>query len=385
MTFNLGYFSDTYHPQFNGVVTSIDSFKKELELRGNEIFIFAPRDTVKKTTIEKNIFRFKSISYPFYKEYQITWPYTRQLKIIDSLNLDIYHIHSPFSMGLLALYLAKQKKTPVIMTYHTAWVEYTHYIPLPEQSIKSFAIWMSKKFCDRLDILIVPSNAMKIEVEKYNLNTEIITIPTGFSLPENIQPIDLHKKYNIKKSKKLLLFAGRIGNEKNVHLLIDAFKIVLNTQANTHLVMIGDGPEKKACEDKCKNLNISADVTFTGRYTHRQVLEALINADLFVFPSISETQGLVVLEALACSIPTIAVNKMGSIDYLHDKKGGLLTENNPHDFAKGICSVLTIKDPTLLKEEAKKKANQYSIKEVTNKLLNTYETVYENHKKTKKI
>lgn len=387
----IGFFTDTYHPQLNGVVSSIDTFKNELTTMGHEVIVFAPDYNgilPRKKLSEKNILRFPSISYPFYKEFRVAWPYSPNYLKFKKLNIDIYHLHSPFSIGILGFFLSKLYNRPAVMTYHTLWKEYgPTYAPfLPKTLVENLAISMSKKFCDQLDMVIVPSNAMKKEAESYGLKKEVRVIPTGFTLDKQVinHKFDLHKKYKIEKEKEIILYVGRIGSEKNISLLIRSYKKVLNSHPKTHLVIIGDGPDLMECKNLIRKFGIEKNVTFTGFLGKEDVLAAMSKSKLFAFPSTTETQGLVVLEALACGLPTVAINRMGSIDYLYDGKGGILTEPTPDDFSKGINKLLDYNDYDKLKEQALEKAKLFTTEVVTEKLINVYKEIYANRNSRKR-
>ena len=313
----------------------------------------------------------------------MSWPYTRKLKRVKDLNLNLYHLHSPFSLGLLGLFLAKKNKVPVIMTYHTLWKEYgPRYVPLPKKAMEAFAINMSKRFCNQLDLVIAPSKAMKEEVQSYHLKTDIEIIPTGFSIEQwnNNLDLDLRSKYQIPKDQKILMFVGRIGSEKNISLLIEAYSKIISKNPKSHLIIIGEGPDQKNCTSRVEELQMNSHVTFTGKLSREEVLTALKQADIFAFPSVTETQGLVVLEALASGIPTVAINKMGSIDYLEDSKGGILTEHSVDAFAQGMHELLNHPNLAQVKADALAKASLYTMEAVTDKLLYTYEKVYSENK-----
>ncbi len=376
-TYRLGYFTDTYYPQLNGLVTSVESFKESLGNRGHKVYIFAPKDKLLDRE-ETDVFRFRSVAYPFYKEFKVSWPYSRQLKKLDELNINFFHLQTPFMLGGLGLFLAKTKKAPVILTYHSLWTEYVHYFPIPQQSAKNFAVWMSQKFCNQLDLVIVPSKTMQKEVESYQLNTEIITIPTGFSLnhlPET-PVMSVRDKFEIPVGHRLLMFVGRIGHEKNIDLLIDAFKLVYDYDKHVHLIIVGQGPELENAIKRVNHYGLYQHVVFTGRLQRHEVLSMLKQADIFVFPSVSETQGLVVLEALASGLPTVAVNRMGSIDYLEDGKGGVLTEPTKEDFSRGIIELMNHPAIEQVKRDALEKAQQFTIEKVTDMLEAAYDRVY---------
>lgn len=210
----IGMFTDTYTPQINGVVTSINSFAQELQAQGHEVYIFAPKLADSKP--EPNVFHFKSIKYPMMPEHQLAYALGDHYQTFKELKLDVIHSHTPFTMGLLALFLAKQHQIPLVHTYHTLFTEYVHYIPFG----KSIGVWLSKgasrKYCQSCDLVVVPSEAMRLELQTYGVTQEIDIIPTGVNqqFAELGEKSSMRKKYNIAENIDIIAYAGRVAREK---------------------------------------------------------------------------------------------------------------------------------------------------------------------------
>ena len=382
---NIAFFTDTYSPQINGVVTSIQIFSKELKKMGHNVYIFAPAFTTKRKRHDpKNVYRFPSAKVLFHPESRISLPYSRTLAKFQELEIDIIHSHTPFTIGLLALYLAKKHHIPLIHTYHTLYIEYTHYLPVHSDYLKNFAVWVSKSYCNTNNVVIAPSKAIKKELTSYNITSPILTIPTGIDCikPHAATIRAIKKKYAIKDNLTYLITVSRLGKEKNITFLLHSFAKLIETHPKTRLIIVGDGPEKKLLQELAKKLGISRKIIFTGYIERRHIFALLSLAKVFVFASKTETQGLVLLEAMAMKIPVVAVNGMGVCDVLAGNTGGYLTKETKKSFVSHVVTLLNNKTLYNKKvKEAAEKAQQLSAKNMTSLLLDAYKDQILHHKK----
>jgi glycosyltransferase involved in cell wall biosynthesis len=362
----------------NGVVVSIDTFKEEMEKRGHQYFIFAPR-TKKYIDKEKNIFRLPSIALPKQNYYPIALtPFAPWVdETVKNLNLDIIHCQHLFSMGSLGLKIGRKQHIPVVYTYHTLIAEYNNYFPFFDKVIKNFIISRSKNFCNECDQIITPSEAMKLVLYKYGVRKPIEVIPTGIKT-ENFKKINSHlfkAKHNISENEKLLLYVGRLAEEKNLKFLFKAFKKV-REKHQTRLIIVGGGPQENEYKKLCYDLKINEYVLFTG-YLKKEETEQMFGiADMFVFPSITDTQGIVITEAMAAGTPPVAVAKMGPANIISPGKDGLLTDLTLEDFSGKIGYLL--KNPSVLKKmssNALKTAKKYSSENCATKMEKLYHNV----------
>ena len=328
----------------NGVTVSIDTFRSALEEMGHEVFIFAPEHPNARP--EHHVYRFPAIIKNSKKLYPIIFPSISVQKsylptdIIESL--DIIHAQHMFTAGRLAKYVAKKYKKPLIYTYHTLIAEYSHYAGIFSKLISKYLINMSRRFCNSCDLIITPSNPMKEKLKGYGINTPIEVVMTGID-PLNYKRYGnelLKKKYKIPRDNKILLYLSRIAKEKNLDFLLNSFSKIEKKYPKVHLFIVGGGPEESWCRKRIKSLKISGKVTMTGMVPKSEANKFFGMADLFVFPSITETQGIVIAEAMASGTPPVAVGIMGPVDLIKDGKDGYLTKLDIDDFVGKTLDLL---------------------------------------------
>lgn len=368
----IGFFTDTYLPQFNGVVTSIESFRKELEKQGHEVYVFAPSPRLK--TDSKKVTRFHSVNFLMYPGIRVAMPYSqRAYEMAKKIKLDVVHSHDPFSIGLFGLWISKKFKIPYIHTYHTLYPDYVHYI-WKTKITENLAKKLSKDFCNTNDLIIAPSTKIKNYLKKWGVKKDVKILATGIDFKEfskkTAKELNLFRdKYNIKKSDKVLLFLARIAKEKNIDFLIKSLKTL---DSNYKLLMVGDGPYKKEIENKVKKEKID-NIIFTGYLDRNNVSLAYQVSDIFVFSSTSETQGLVIAEAMGCGLPIIALKDAAMSDMVENGINGYLTNKNYKEFSEKIMKLF--KDKKLYKkmsEQSIKKSKEFSIQKKTKELINCY-------------
>jgi len=356
----IGLFTDTYKPQINGVVTAIDVLAKELS-KNHDVYIFAPKVPGHEDR-KKNVFRYSSFKFLFQPEYRIAVPYS--IKEIEDLHLDVIHTHTPFSIGILGAFVAKKNQIPLIHTYHTLIPEYVHYITSYGKPLTTkVAEKVSALYCNLCDVVIAPSKNVKKLLKKYGVKRRIEIIPSTIKEPLEVSTKEIKRKFGL-DNKKVLLFVGRLGKEKNVDFLLRVFKKVNNKDPDTHLLIVSSGPERKNLENLALELNVP--VTFTGYLSDKDLARCYKAADIFVFASTTETQGLVLLEAMSYGKPFVAV-KAGGINI---PKGGLMAKCEEKDFANKVLKVL--KNDKLRKRLGKEGREYVKEFSPTNKLLKLY-------------
>jgi len=374
---NIGFFTDSYKPYMSGVVRSIELFTGELKRLGHQVYIFAPDyPEVKRGG---GIYRFKSLPVPTNPGYRLAIPFSKSVvRNVRELELDIIHSHTPFLMGWLARYLARKLDLPLVFTYHTLYEKYAHYAPVGKELSRKFAVKYSKDYCQSCDLVVVPTEFVKDVLKGYNITSTLDIIATGLNLLPYREKDGkwVREKYGITDNDRVLLFVGRLGQEKNVTFLLKAFKKVTNELSDVKLMLVGDGPERKNLEMLSGELLIRDKVIFAGTHPPEGVVDYYLAGDLFVFPSVTETQGLVTLEAMAGGLPVVAVNAAGSRTMVDHEINGLLTKNELSSFTEAIVDLLT--DETRyqnMSKNALKKAEMFSITAMTEKLLTTYSNI----------
>ncbi len=350
----IGVFTDSYLPYISGVVRSIQTFTEELTNLGHEVFIFAPN--YKNCSKEHGVFRFNSIPSPTNRNFTLAFPYSPKFKpAIQRLDLDLIHVHSPFLLGRLGARYARKLNIPLVFTFHTLYDQYVHYVPFASSFTKELAKKISRDFCNQCDLVIVPTHVIGEYLHKIGVRTLINKIPTGIKIKafQSGDPAWLRQRFNIHPEDQVLLFVGRLGQEKNIKLLMKSFSLINQNINNTILVLVGGGPDEEDLKNKAKDLGIDNRVIFTGPLPHHQVVNCYAGSNLFVFSSLTETQGIVIIEAKAAGLPVVAVGANGVSEMIEHGTDGYLSDPEPAQFAEKVCHILKNK---ILKEKMSHKA-----------------------------
>lgn len=340
----IGVFTDSYKPYTSGVVTSISNLKEDMTRLGHEVHVFAPKYPNYEEA-EANVYRFFSVPSPTNPDYTLAIPvHPGMNQLIRNLHLDIVHVHSPFTMGIVGLRYARRFNLPLLFTYHTRYDQYVHYFPVAHDLAKDVTIKYSSHFCNNCNHLIAPTEEMAEIIRGFDVKTPITVIPTGVPINKFTggEPGWLKRNYHISEEKRILLFAGRLTHEKNLPFLINTFKQVKKQRPSTSLVIIAQGPLEEELKSLVKTLGLSLieDVIFTGALHFDDLLKAYYSADLFVFSSLTETQGLVIVEAMAAGLPVVAVRASGVQEMVDDGVNGFLTPPDCSAMAAAIIKVL---------------------------------------------
>jgi glycosyltransferase involved in cell wall biosynthesis len=358
-------FTDAYTPQINGVVTSVTNMVKALRELGHEVTVIAPKHPLQVP--ELGVIRLRSTAYRPQPEQRWAFPPSlRKMWQFNRLNFDVIHTHGAL-MPILAIGVGRLLSIPVVHTYHTRFRDYIHYAPfyatlswlmtserwyarttktgrrvtrqlkkgLDKSTQTLFAVadvW----FCNRCFELITPAAPMAFELENMGVRTRVTVIPNGIDLMRLTTPQpDPFPNLGIVDGAKRLLTVSRLGKEKSVDLLLERYKLIYDQHPNSKLVIVGDGPERKHLEAFSLELGLKDVVVFTGYVPAADVGRYYQHADVFVFASTSETQGLVALEAAACGCPVVARAEMGIISCVLDNETGFLVQpNDKETFAK---------------------------------------------------
>ncbi len=376
---NIAVFTDTYKPEINGVITSIEIFRRQLESKGHTVYLFCP-SYFGRETVAENVYRFPSTPYLFKKmsERRFVFPSLKVFWKLRKMEIDVIHSQVPANTGVFAILLSRFRRIPHVHTYHTLFMEYRHYMPVP----RPVAVWLieeiSRRYCGRCQRVISPSMRIRRELERYGVNAPIDVIPTGIDIDPNrkITPEStIRTRHGIPKDRKLLLFVGRIGREKNISFLLRVMKMLAARRNDLCLMVVGDGPDRKRHlrELSSLKLELNKDIVFTGYVKRDEVFSYFKAAEVFTFASLTETQGLVLLEAMSMGTPVVAIDAMGVSDLLADGRGGILCSLNEEEFAAQVERLLD--DRALYEQkvtEANLKAEEWSIERMAERLLESY-------------
>lgn len=339
----IGVFTDSFRPYTSGVVRSIELFTREFINHGHEVYIFGPDYPALHPPREEGVFRFISVPWPMMPEFALPIPVSINLSsTIKELQLDIIHVHSPFLLGRLGARAARRHRLPLVFTFHTLYDQYVHYFPFAEDTSKQVVQAIGRNFCNRCNMVVAPSKLVVNYLRRIGVEAPIVNIPTGIDLGEftDLDSTWLANNYGIGPEEKVLMFVGRLGKEKNVVFLLKSFQTVLEHHPEAHLVLVGSGPQENFLRNLCRKLSIENKVTFTGVLPRNNIVHCYASADLFVFPSVTETQGLVIGEAKATGLPVVAIRAFGPAEMVADGEDGILTEPSIPQFTEAILKLM---------------------------------------------
>ena len=336
--------SDVYFPRVNGVSTSIETFRHALAAEDVQVTLVAPRYGNEEE--EARIHRVNGRPVPGDPEDRlVNWKTMHQTVLDAAQHCDVIHIQTPFVAHYAGLAAAKRLNKPVIATYHTLFEAYLeHYLPLvPAPLLRQMARYFSRHQCNALNGIIVPSVAMRNRLLEYGVTTPLHILPTGIPLGnfDHGQGQRFREEWQIPPNRPIALFVGRVAHEKNIGFLLDMMQHALQLRPDLCLAIAGEGPALGDLVAQTRSLGLSGNVRFIGYLDRAQSLpDCYAAADVFVFASKTETQGLVLLEAMAAGLPVVALAEMGTKDILEPGKGCLTPSDNPSEFAHAVCTLL---------------------------------------------
>jgi glycosyltransferase involved in cell wall biosynthesis len=332
--------SDVYFPRVNGVSTSIETFRRTLAAQGVEVRLVVPRYGDEADA--PGIVRVAGRPVPGDREDRLVgWRAMHQAVLAAAEDCDLIHVQTPFVAHYAGLKAGRTLGRPVVATYHTLFEEYLqHYAkPIPPSWLRGQARAFSRRQCNQLDAVIVPSTAMRQRLETYGVTSPMHVLPTGIPMAQFAagNRLRFRQKFGIGESRPLALLVGRVAHEKNIGFLLEALVQTRQIRPDALLVIAGEGPAMADLKAQTKALGLDDAVRFIGYLDRQQALpDCYAAADVFVFASRTETQGLVLLEAMAAGVPVIALSAMGTTDILAPGRGAF----SPPDDARAFGEVL---------------------------------------------
>ncbi len=389
----IGIFTDTYPPYINGVSTSIQMLERALRKKGHQVFIVTVNPENMTYKYEKNIIRIPGIPTGIY-DYRLTGIYpVRAIKTIKKWNLDVIHSHTEFGIGTFARIIAKQLNIPLVHTYHTMYEDYVHYITKGyfNDTSKKIVEYLTKFYCDKTakELIVPTKKAYDLFKEKYKVDKNVHIIPTGIETErfhkgnlDNKRLEQLKKDLKIKKEDFIILYVGRLAEEKNVEFLIENQEYFVKKNKNIKLLIVGSGPDYDKYVKKGEKLK--ENIIFTGKVPYENIPYYYNIGTIFVTASTTETQGLTLIEAMSTSMPVVCIDDESFKNTVIDGLNGFIFKNKK-EYRKAIDDL--INDNKLLKklgDQAKISTAEYSSKYYAERVLDVYKkTINENQSKKK--
>jgi 1,2-diacylglycerol 3-alpha-glucosyltransferase len=377
------FISDVYFPRVNGVSTSIRTFRQDLTNYGVETVLVAPRYAAVGPDDEQGLLRVASGGVPRDPEdRRMRWgALTRTLDSLPRDEFDLVHIHTPFIAHYAGSRFARRAGIPCVATYHTFFEEYLHhYVPaLPRGIGRLMARAFTRSQCDAVQALIAPSDPMRDILLEYGVSTPIHVLPTG--LPADRFAAGDGNRFRaeagIPLDRPLMTYVGRVAHEKNIEFLVQVFTKVRQAIPNAMLVIAGEGPARESLRQLVTSLKLDADVYFAGYLDRNKgLLDCYAAANVFAFASRTETQGLVLLEAMAQGAPVVSTAELGTRSILKPDCGAVVVAEQQDEFAAAVIRVL--QSPALQKElgdRGRVYAKTWSSASMARRLADLYDTI----------
>jgi glycosyltransferase involved in cell wall biosynthesis len=376
----IGIFTNNYKPRLSGVPISIETFTKELRRMGHRVYIFAPSIRGYRDE-DGDVFRLPSIPCPWDRTLALPLPWVRGVGgLVKELCLDIIHTQHPFVIGWLAARLARKNKIPLVFTHHTRYEEYAHYIPFDQRIVRRVATSLSTSYANRCDLVIVPTKQMKDILLKNGVRTWIERLPTGIELGrfEGVSSRALRQIHGLEERTRILLHVGRLAKEKNIPFLIEAFKKIAERVPSTVLVVVGYGPFEAELRKLVGKSGLGEKIILCKTDRRSDLYLYYAGAEIFLFSSLTETQGLVICEALAAGLPVVAIDSVGASEVVVDGVNGYLTENSIERFSRCVIELLMDEEKRgRFSRAARERARGFSSHLQAERLLLLYKRVIE--------
>lgn len=395
----IGMFGDSYLPDVNGVVTSIVTLKRALENDGHDVFIITTHPSLIHTSYEDRILRLPGIEIKQMYGYVATSPlHIKAFGIVKEMKLDIIHVHTEFGAGIFGHFCGKMLKLPIVSTYHTTYEDYTHYVNVFNSKTVDIIAKKSIERISRLygsscEAIIAPSQKTKDMLIRYNIQRPIFVVPTGLDLErfdphrtDSDQIKEIRAQVGVNEGEKIILFVGRIAKEKSIDFVIDGFRYVKEMGLPVKFLVVGGGPEMDALVEKTDSLNLSDRIVFVGKKPADQVPAYYHASDAFVSASLTETQGMTYIEALASQLPVFARPDEVLTDLIEEGKTGYFFRS-PQEFAQRVQQWLSIEEGKRIqmRVDARRQVDVYDMRTFSKAVSAVYQHAIQRYTNTYRI
>lgn len=376
--------TNTYLPHVGGVAKSVQTFAEDFRRRRHQTLIVAPEFPGHESVppdIEKHVIRLPAIQKFNGSDFSVALPLGTLLSSrLEQFEPQIIHSHHPFLVGDTALRYSVEKNAPIVFTHHTLYEQYTHYVPLDSPGLKKFVIELTTEYANLCDAVIAPSQSIAEVLRDRGVETPIEVIPTGIDLKAFARGRGerFRKRHGLPARSFVVGHVGRLAPEKNLEYLGRAVGAFLETCKTAFFLVVGEGPSRKHLRQIFKRRDLADRLILPGRMTGQDLLDAYAAMDVFAFASFSETQGMVLAEAMAAGLPVVALNASGVREVLRDSENGFMLDADAPEkvFADSLKRIR--RNTRLLRQMrkgARKTAKEFSRETSARKALDLYRRV----------
>ena len=377
---NILIFTNTFTPHVGGVARSVESFTNEYRKSGNRVLIVAPEFPGMPEN-EEDVIRIEAIQNFNASDFSVALPLHSPLTdTVSDFQPDIVHSQHPFLLGMTALRLARYLDLPLIFTHHTLYENYTHYLSTDSTAMERFVIELATRYANLTDHVFAPSGSVRNILQQRGVTKPISVVPTGIRLKKFASGNGraMRQQLGIPEKDFVIGHLGRLAPEKNLEFLAQAVADFMRNRPKSHFLLIGTGPLQENIRNIFACTGVESRFHHLGILQKQELADALHAMDVFAFSSKSETQGLVLSEAMAAGLPVIALDAPGVREVVNDKKNGrLLQEHTPEAFSAALQWIASLNGQHMsdLKKAALDTAEEFSITRTAVKALNLYEKI----------
>ncbi|WP_237061408.1 glycosyltransferase [Microbulbifer zhoushanensis] len=336
---NIVMLTNTYLPHVGGVARSVAAFAEEYRARGHRVLIVAPEFS-QYIKGEQDVIRIHAIQNFNGSDFSVALPFSGHLsERLDDFQPDIVHSHHPFLLGMTAVRIARSRGLPLVFTHHTLYERYTHYVPADSQALKRFVIELGTRYANLASLVFAPSESIAHILRERGVTTRIEEMPTGLQeeqyLPGN--GASIRSELGIPAGAFVVGHLGRLAAEKNLEFTAAAVADFMQAHADSHFLLVGSGPSSTVIENLFSARGMADRLHMPGTLQGERQRDAYAAMDTFVFASTSETQGMVLTEAMAASVPVVALDANGTREVVRDGiNGRLVMAENREEFRRAI-------------------------------------------------
>lgn len=376
---NIAMFTNTYVPHVAGVARSVDAFTKSYRRQGHKVLVITPR--IQKHTYPAYVLPLPAL--PMRKVKQVAMPLPIPgivAAAVQKFSPDIIHAHHPFLLGNTALMAAQRWQKPLVFTYHTMYEHYTHYGPTESPRIKRLVQDMATGYANLCDCIFAPTPSVAKTLRQRAIHSRIEIVPTGIDVKRfrEGQGQTWRRRLHIPADAFVIGSIGRLAPEKNAAFLLKIFIDFLRSQPQAHALVAGDGPLKDELINQVSEAKLSDRLHFTGMLQNQDLINAYHTLDTFVFASQSETQGLVLLEALAAGTPILALDAPGAHDFITPNLNGwLVPKLNSERFRAKLHEIVTLSSARQrqISRQAQRSVRQFDLETCAKRALTIYDSL----------
>lgn len=377
---NILMVTNTLTPHVGGVAKSVAAFTETYRQLGHRVLVIAP-EFENMPENETDVIRVPAIQNFNGSDFSVRLPIPGYVSAsLDEFRPDIVHSHHPFLLGHAALLVAASFDVPLVFTHHTMHEQYTHYVPLDSPQLKRFVVQLATGYANLSDRVIAPSQSIAKILERRGVKTAIEVIPTGVDVKQMAQGngSSLRERLKIPPEAQVIGHTGRLAPEKNLRFLAEAVAEFIDCHPKTHFLVVGKGPSRREIKSVFKKASLDSNLHFTGSLDGQDLVDSYHAMDVFAFASKSETQGMVLVEAMAAGVPVVALDAPGARDVIiHNKNGWLIEGEAPAAFVSALkqASFLSKEEEEKLQQALQQTVEEFSMIRSAERALALYTTL----------